>query len=246
MKKIIVSLLMVTLIAISGVTAFATSNFTLNFEDQTLISGKTINFNATLSEGIVIGPQAGFTGSAFKAPISSVDGGIWWVFGINLDKAKNSEANFKGLKDITFKYKSTVAFPTSPFIIQLVWKNKADATEVTKIEQVFTCEKDAIKTVTVAIPADVKTKLDTKTGYYLDWVMVGLKSDAANNEFRTGSFIFDDLSFNKAPVAVATATKAPVGNPTTGDNSALYLMMFAIVSLSGITAVKVVKASRQN
>lgn len=244
MKKLFMAIIMTVLFAVSSMSSFAASNFVVDFEDPSMFGFKTISFKDSLNPLMEFKAQTGFTGKALVAPITSVDQAIWWVTGLGLDKAKSSEVDFKNLKDITFSYKSTVAFTDSPFIIQLVWKNKADAAEVASIEYAFPVVKDVITKVTVPVPAAVKTKLDTKTGYYLDWIMVGLKADAINDEFRSGTFIYDTVSFNKM---AAVATQAPVTNPTTADNNNAMPIIVTLVALVAITGTKVLsrKANQQ-
>ena len=245
MKKVLIAVLMVAMIAISNVSAFAATNFAIDFENASLFASKTINFSEALSTQIEIAPQTGFTGNAFKAPITSENSGIWWTTGLALDKTKSSEADFKNLKNVTFKYKSTVAFTSTPFIIQLVWKNKADAAEVTKFEYAFPVVTGAVTTVTVPVPDDVKAKLNTKTGYYLDWVMIGLKSDALDNEFRSGTFIYDDIVFNKLAAATVT-TAAVAAGPVTGDSSN-FISLLLLLAISGMVGMKILtkKTSHQ-
>lgn len=175
------------------------ASFVLDFEKKEYLVGPTVNFDAAFTPGhIKFEPETGFTGNAYQGIVAAqTQGGTWWVSGVAMDKKGSNDTGFKDIKKITFKYKSTVAYTESPFVFQLVWKDKTTGDTVATIEEEFPMEKtDEIKTFSIDVLEDITKDLNDASNYYLDWMMVGLKENA-NDDFKPGKFFIDDVSFWK-------------------------------------------------
>jgi len=178
------------------------ASFVIDFETEGVYTYQTVNFDEAFAEECyAVEPVEGLEGNALSLTVKNQqEGNTWWVSGTAFAPEYTQEASFKDLEKITFKYTSSVDYSDEiQFVVQLVWKDVITGEEVTALQVDFPITKAAEFTrFEIEVPAETKEDLNSVTGYYLDWFMVGLEGNA-DDLFNPGSFAIDDVAFYGDP-----------------------------------------------
>lgn len=194
------------------------ASFVVDFEAEGVYTYQTVNFDEAFTEECYsIEAVDALDGNALKLTVKNQqEGNTWWVAGTAFAPEYSQSASFKDLEKVTFKYTSSVDYSADvQFVVQLVWKDVLTGEQVAAYQVDFPITKQAEMTrFEMPIPEDVMSDLNSVTGYYLDWFMVGLEGNA-DELFNPGTFAIDDLAFYgdasyTPPEIVVPAGPAPV------------------------------------
>lgn len=192
------------------------ASFVIDFETEDVFTYQTVNFDEAFSEECyAIEAVDGLDGNALSLTVKNQEeGNTWWVSGTAFAPAYSQEASFKDLEKITLKYTSSVDYSGEiQFVIQLVWKDVLTGEEVTSLQVDFPITKTSEYTrFEIEVSAETMDDLNSATGYYLDWCMIGLEGNA-DDLFNPGSFAIDDIAFYGDTSYTPPVVVVPSGPP---------------------------------